>query len=263
MENLSVGFRRYQGFLRQEVTECVHNISLAVQRRQILGLLGASGAGKSLIAHAILGILPPNAVTSGSLKFEGALIDESSRRFLRGKRIALIPQSISHLDPLAKVGRQIRWAARRSGKADLTNQQIEEGLDRFGLPPEVARMLPSQLSGGMARRVMLTMASISDADLIIADEPTNGLDPDNSQKVFQYLRAFAQLGKGVIVITHDLAAIITIADGIAIMKDGHLISREKAADFIHDGAGLASSYAQALWKALPQNSFAPETLTYA
>lgn len=252
---LNISFRRYDGFMRQTTIECVRDISLTVARGEVLALFGASGAGKSLIAHAVMGLLPPNAIVDGMVRFEGRTVDEKVMADLRGNRIALIPQSLSHLDPLATVEQQLRWAARRAGRSMKAAGSVRDALSRFGLQPSVAHAFPHTLSGGMARRVMLAMTTVSNADLIIADEPSNGLDPENTATVFRALKALAEAGKAVLVISHDLSAALDIADRVVILRDGKVAAAERAAAFAGGGENLSAPYARSIWNALPQNGF--------
>jgi peptide/nickel transport system ATP-binding protein len=254
VDRLTVAFRRYQGLTEQVDIDCLADLSLDVERGEVVALFGASGAGKSLFAHAVLGLLPANAVVTGSIRFEGERQDVTDIAALRGRHIALVPQSLSHLDPLATIGRQIGWAAKRAGRHGFTRGDAVAALDRFGLDGSVLASYPHRLSGGMARRVMLAIASVGDADLIIADEPTNGLDPDNAEKVFGFLRGFADEDKGVVIISHDLAAAVASADRVAVLRDGTLVAVENAATFRDGGEGL-SPYARVLWRALPQHAF--------
>ncbi|RRH68838.1 ATP-binding cassette domain-containing protein [Falsigemmobacter faecalis] len=253
IRHLSLRFRRYQGLLRQSQVTRLSDLSLDVAAGEVLAVAGASGAGKSLLAHAILGLLPPNAITEGAITFQGRRIDQGCPPGLRGRRIALVPQQISHLDPLARVGDQLTWALRRT-KAKGAPVEI---LARFGLGPEVLRLYPRHLSGGMARRVLLAMVSAAAPDLLIADEPTAGLDPENRDMVLALLRGHATRGGAVLLITHDLAAALPFSDRVALLRDGELCGMEDARDFTGTGTGaaLCSPFARALWRALPGNGF--------
>lgn len=255
IERLTVSFHRRDGLMRRIATDCVRDISLAVARGEVLALFGASGAGKSLLAHAVMGLLPPNAVAGGTMRFDGHVMDAQAQAALRGSRIALVPQSVSHLDPLATVGRQLRWAARRARHPITAPGTAEAALSRFGLAPAVAGTFPHTLSGGMARRVMLAMTTASGADLILADEPSNGLDADNAARVFRCLKSFAEAGKAVIVISHDLPAALKIADRVILLDRGQVVAEERADAFAGDGEALSAGYARSIWNALPQNGF--------
>lgn len=257
VSRLSVAFQRYGGLLRREEIPCLHDVSLTVDRGEVLGLFGSSGAGKSLLAHAVLDLLPPNAIVCGSVHFGGTQLSRGNISGFRGRRITLVPQSISHLDPLARVGQQMQWAASRAGRKPST-EELKTTLLRFNLSETLLNAFPHTLSGGMARRVMLAIASLADSDLVIADEPTNGLDEDNTISVLSHLRGFADAGKAVVAISHDLAATAKVADRVTILRDGSVAGQEAAGGFTGNGNGLSSPYARALWRALPQNGFSSE-----
>lgn len=254
VQDVSVRFRRYDGLVRQVEVPALNGLTFGIGRGDVLALVGASGAGKSLLAHALFGILPPNAVVGGRLSFDGADLTDESLSRLRGRRMGLVPQSSSHLDPLARCGTQLRWAAGRSGRR-LSAVDVNSVLDRFGLEADVARAFPHQLSGGMARRMMLAIATIGEPDLIVADEPTSGLDPVNAKGVLGALRLLADDDKGVLLITHDLVQALPVADRVAILRDGRLVGIEPASAFSGDGSTLQSPYARSLWRAMPENDF--------
>lgn len=258
LDGLSVGFARYEGVLARRTTWLLRELDLAVEPGEMLALVGASGAGKSLLAHALFGLLPPNAVMAGTVSLDAVLVNAQSLGALRGRHMALVPQSLSHLDPLVRCGTQLDWAAGRSGvSADAAARRA--ALARFGLDPDVARLYPHQLSGGMARRLMLAMASLGEAGLIVVDEPSSGLDAENAGIVFGYLRALADAGRAVLAITHDLFQALPFADRVALLHAGRIETVAPAGDFSGDGRRLVSAEARAMWRALPQNGFiAPE-----
>ncbi len=121
--------------------------------------------------------------------------------------------------------------------------------------PDVANLYPHQLSGGMARRVLMVQATIGNPKLLLTDEPTAGLDPENRDIVLEQLRQIANKGCAVILITHDLTPALAVADRIAILNDGELVCEAAPEDFCGNGDLLPSLYVQELWQALPQNEF--------
>lgn len=254
VDAFSLSFRRYDGVLRQRSVEALKALSFSVSRGEVLALIGASGAGKSLLAHALFGILPPNAVTTGALRLGGIALGPATLPRLRGRSMGLVPQSISHLDPLARCGQQLHWAAGRSGRR-MDRTGLQALLAQFGLRDEVLKAFPHQLSGGMARRLMLALGTIGDPDLVVADEPTSGLDPDNAATILAHLRAMADRGRGVLLITHDLAQALPFADRVALLEHGQLVGIERAHAFSGKGNQLDSPYAHSLWRAMPQNDF--------
>ncbi|MFD1198075.1 ATP-binding cassette domain-containing protein [Brucella gallinifaecis] len=251
IDRLSVSFQRYNGLFSQNLMTRLSDVSLTVAAGEIVALVGHSGAGKSLLAHAILGLLPNNSVMTGDVFFEGNLLDENRFRQLRGRDIALLPQQTTYLDPTANVGDLVRWAAKRGGKPSM----IEQRLNGVGLDNTVIELYPHQLSGGMARRVLMAQAMAGGAKLLIADEPTAGLDPDNRDIILDQLRNHADKGGAALLITHDLVSVLSYADRIAILQDGKLCCVAPTSAFSGNGEALTSQYAQSLWRALPQNDF--------
>lgn len=164
--------------------------------------------------------------------------------------MAFIPQSISFLDPLMPVGEQVQGI---QGKA--VRELQEKLFKHFHLKEGTDKLYPFQLSGGMARRILLSTALVGNSELIIADEPTPGLDLDTAVKALQDFRSIANEGRGIILITHDIDLAIHIADSIAIFHDGRIIETADTSTFTGDGEGLKHPYSRALFAALPQNGF--------
>jgi len=127
---------------------------------------------------------------------------------------------------------------------------------RYGLAAEAERLFPFQISGGMARRVLMATATIGKADLLIADEPTPGLHPEAVKETLRHLREAADEGKGVVLITHDIEAALQVADRIAVFYAGTTLEMARAGDFLAGPQSLRHPYTRALWHALPQNDFA-------
>lgn len=231
----------------------LEDVTLTARPGEMLAIVGASGAGKSLLARAVLHLLPAHARMGGEIRLNGIPLSPATAAGMRGRALALVPQSVTFLDPLATVGQQIRWAARRAGLP--RSFPVDQALARVGLPPEVARLYPGAISAGMARRVLLAAALAGDPGVVLADEPTDGLDPDNLRRVLRRLRALADAGRTVVVITHDLVTALAYADRVAVMRDGRILAEERAAAFSGDGSALLSDWSRRLWNALPQNAF--------
>ena len=261
VENLGVSFSQYTQGLKKTRLQVITDLCVELRAGEILAVVGSSGSGKSLLAHAVLGILPENAEETGSIFFEGRKLSQRDKEALRGKEIALIPQSVNFLDPLQKVGDQIlSGTGGTSGpgqKRRRRTEQAEALLARYGLEPGVARYFPHQLSGGMARKVLLQTALAADCRAIIADEPTPGLDPDSLAEVLRDFRAAAAEGRGILMITHDINAALQIADRIAIFYAGTTFEIAASSDFAGDGAALRHPYTRALLQALPDRGFTP------
>jgi peptide/nickel transport system ATP-binding protein len=231
----------------------ISSLSVSIYPGEILAVVGASGSGKSLLAHAVLGLLPGNAVTSGSIVFAGQKLTPKQQASLRGREIALIPQSVNYLDPLLRVGKQVRTAV-NGGNAARIQREV---FARYKLPPDTERLFPFQLSGGMARRVLVSTALVSGARLVIADEPTPGLDEAAIEETLGYFRELADEGRGVMLITHDIETALRVADRIAVFYAGTTVETALATDFTGEGEALRHPYTKALWRALPQNGFEP------
>ena len=258
VRNLSVTFTLYDVGLTQRQLTVITDLDLDVQAGQVMAVVGSSGSGKSLLAHAVLGILPHNASVTGTMEFKGASLTPARQAALRGKEIALIPQSVSYLDPLLRVGPQVRRAAQLSGQSKLKATLAQaNAFQRYGLTQKVARLFPFQISGGMARRILVSTAAVGRADLLIADEPTPGLHPEVVKETLNHLRLLANEGKAVILITHDIEAALQVADQVAVFYAGTTVEVAQATDFTQGTNRLRHPYTQALWRALPQNDFIP------
>lgn len=252
VSDLSVSFRMYDGGLEQRQLPVISSLSLKVLPGEILAVAGSSGSGKSLLASAILGILPGNATVSGSLQFDGEPLTPERQAKLRGTEIALVPQSVAFLDPLMKVGAQVD-----GHRKPRPTERRRNLFRRFGLPEQTERLYPFQLSGGMARRVLVSTALLTSARLIIADEPTPGMSLEQAEEALAMFRAMADEGKGVVLITHDIDLAFHIADRIAVFYAGTTVETAPAADFRQGPEALRHPYSKALWRALPQHEFRP------
>lgn len=253
VNDLSLSFQTYEEGLREQKLNVVRDLQLTIHKGEIVAVVGASGSGKSLLANAIFGVLPENAEINGSLTYKGEELTRKKQEKLRGKEIALIPQTINALDPLMKAGKQVQSAV--NGTAKRVKQQ--EVFTQVALSQEAANRYPFELSGGMNRRVLSATAMVSGAELIVADEPTPGLDEEALRETINALRQLAAEGKGVMLITHDISAALDIADKIAVFYAGQTIEIANNEDFFGRGENLRHPYTKALWNALPQNEFAP------
>lgn len=254
LEQLGVSFTRYRGLFRQRHAPVVHGVELAVRAGEVVALIGSSGAGKSVLAHAILGLLPDNARMTGTIRYNGAVLDAKRQQALRGKEIAFVPQSVNYLNPLMRVGRQADGA----GADAAAVAKRRSVFARYRLAERVERLYPFELSGGMARKVLVSTAVIGGARLVLADEPTPGMHPDDVRAALGDFRGLADGGSGVLLIMHDIAAALQVADRIAVMDAGTVVEVAAAGDFCGAGERLRHPYSRALWRALPQNEFAAE-----
>lgn len=253
VHDLSVEFLQYTRGLKQVNLKVISSLSIDINPGEVLAVVGSSGSGKSLLAHAILGVLPKNAEIQGEILYRGEKMTPERQAKLRGREICLIPQSVSYLDPLMRVGSQVRNGVKGAQMVEAQRRVFK----RYSLGEENERLYPFQLSGGMLRRVLISTAVVNDAKLIIADEPTPGLHPEMLAETLENFKELADEGRSVMLITHDIDAALKIADRIAIFYAGTTVEVAPAGDFTGGGEGLRHPYSKALWKALPQNGFTP------
>ena len=248
VKNLNIGFNMYDKLLNQKLHQMVFDLNVTIKKGEILAIAGSSGSGKSLMAHAILGILPKNAVVSAEIKFKNEIVDENRLSQLRGKEITFVPQSIAYLDPLMTIEDQLM----RKG---INQQDFFKVMDTLGFTKADLGKYPFQLSGGMARRVLIANTILSKADLIIADEPTPGLSLDLAIEVLNHFRNMANDGKGILLITHDIDLVCNVADKMAIFYGGHILETLNTKDFLKGEKYIRHPLTKAFWRALPQNDF--------
>jgi len=208
----------------------VDGMSFDVHPGEVLALVGESGCGKSMTALSVLGLQPPNARVTGSIRLGGREIlglESRALRSIRGREIAMVFQEpMSSLNPVFKVGRQIAEVLRKHEKmsAAAARRRAVELLElvRVPTPERVVDEYPHQLSGGMQQRVMIAMAVACDPKLIIADEPTTSLDVTIQAQVLEIFRRLRdRLDTAIILITHDLGVVADIADSVVVMYAGH------------------------------------------
>lgn len=248
VDDLVVSFSMYKGLFKKENLEVVHSLSLDINEGEIVAVVGSSGSGKSLLAHAILGLLPKNASTSGKILYEGEELTDKKRSELLGRKIVFIPQSIDYLDPVMKVGKQVQGVY-------STKDRQEELFEKYKLDKSVEDMYPFQLSGGMARRVLVSSALMEMPRLIVADEPTPGLSVDMAMDTLKHFREIADKGAGVLLITHDIDLALHVADRIAVFYAGTIFEIASTKDFLEGRDALRHPYSKEFISALPQNEF--------
>ena len=162
--------------------------------------------------------------------YKGQILDEKLLEKVRGKEIFFIPQTINSLNPLLKTAKQARMTLKKS------DYKRQEAVYRsFGLGDEVDKMYPFELSGGMARRVLVSDAILSNADLIIADEPTPGMDKKATDEIISYFKSLKKEGKTSLIISHDINMALNLADRIAIFYDGRIIEVSPVEAFENGG----------------------------
>ena len=228
VRDLSVVFDTRRGRLT-----AVDRVSFSVAAGEILGVVGESGAGKSLTGTAITGLLErPGRIGGGEIRFEGGRIDNLSperMRRLRGRSIAAIFQDpLTSLNPLFTVGRQLVETIRTH--LDLGREQARrraiELLAEVGIPAPDRRFdhYPHQFSGGMRQRVVIALALCASPKLVIADEPTTALDVSIQAQILALLKTLCrEHGAAVILVTHDMGVIAETADRVAVMYSGRIV----------------------------------------
>ena len=250
VEDMVLAFSMYKKGFRKEKLEVIHSLSIDVNEGEIVAVVGSSGSGKSLLAHTILNLLPKNAITEGNITYKGEKLDAKACKKYLGHEIAFIPQSVDYLDPLMKVDKQVM------GVYGTKERQLEM-FGRYQLPEDAGDKYPFQLSGGMARRVLISAAVMERPDLIIADEPTPGLNIEMAMETLKHFRELADNGTAVLLITHDIDLAFQVADRIAVFYAGSILEIAPTEDFIKGKDALRHPYSKAFIDALPQNEFKP------
>ncbi len=250
IEHLSIIFTQYDGGFEQTQLRTIKDLSLTVKEGEMVAVVGASGSGKSLLAHAVMGILPYNASMSGEILYMEEELNQKRIEKLRGREIVLVPQSVSYLDPLMKVGSQIR----KGKKDEASKRKSHNVLKRYGLKEETENLYPFQLSGGMTRRILISTAVMEQPKLVIADEPTPGLHLEAAKRVLSHFREIADEGAGVLLITHDLELALEVADRIVVFYAGTNVEEAFVSDFYQEET-LRHPYSRALYRAMPDHGF--------
>lgn len=241
---------------RKGVLTAVDRVSFDISKGEVLGVVGESGAGKSMTGSAIIGLIePPGHIAGGSIHIAGERIDDLSQeamRRIRGKRIGMVFQDpLTSLNPLYTIARQLTETIRTH--LDMDERQARERaielMDNVGIPAASRRIddYPHQFSGGMRQRVVIALALCAEPQLVIADEPTTALDVSVQSQIIDVLkRMCAEQGTAVMLITHDMGVIAEAADRVAVLYAGRLAEIGPVRDVIKDAkhpytAGLMGS----------------------
>lgn len=243
VDGLSVGYPQADGSLKKVVSD----VSLYVDKGEVLGIVGESGSGKSQTAFSILGLLPSNAkIASGHIRFgaidlvsatEGS-ISQKQLTELRGKKIAYIPQEpMSNLDPNFTIGyqlvrpmTQVLGISKKEAKAKALSLLEIVGINN---PQRVFESYPHEVSGGMAQRVLIAGAVSCNPDLLIADEPTTALDVTVQAEVLDLLRDLQKrFGMGMVLVTHNFGVVADLADRVVVMQYGRVVESGPVRDIL-------------------------------
>ncbi|MCD6113681.1 MAG: ABC transporter ATP-binding protein [Thermoprotei archaeon] len=229
-------------YTRRGIVKAVDNVSLAMNKGEMVGLVGESGSGKSTLGLSIIRVLPPQAkIISGSVIFNGTdllKLSEREMRKIRGKEISMVFQDpLTSLDPLQKIGDQIVETILEH-EPNISKQEAynmaKKALQEVGIPPDRIGNYPHQLSGGQRQRVMIALAMVLKPKLIIADEPTTALDVIVQDRIMELLSALKkEYGMSILFITHDLALAAERSDKIAVMYAGHLYEYGSSTDVVN------------------------------
>jgi peptide/nickel transport system ATP-binding protein len=228
VQEMTVVFPTQRGLLR-----AIDGISFQVDRGEVLGVVGESGAGKSLAGAAIMGLLQqPGRIASGQVLLQGQRIDnltERAYRAVRGRRIAMIFQDpLTSLNPVFSIGWQLveTILTHQAMTPHLARKRAIELLSEVGIsaPQERIDSYPHQLSGGMRQRVAIALALAGEPDLIIADEPTTALDVSIQAQIMVLLKRIArERGMAIMLVSHDMGVVAQMADRIMVMYAGRII----------------------------------------
>jgi peptide/nickel transport system ATP-binding protein len=262
IEHLKIEFNTRRGTL-----VAVDDISFNVLPGEVFGVVGESGAGKSLTGQAIIGLLePPGRIAAGRIVLKGQRIDQlpyHEIRRIRGKKIGMIFQDpLTSLNPLYTIGRQLTETilTHTNMSHDQARQHAISLLDEVGIPAAEKRFdhYPHQFSGGMRQRVVIALALCVNPGLIIADEPTTALDVSIQAQIITLLKGlFKEKGTAVILITHDMGVIAEISDRVAVMYAGRLVEVGNVRDVVKNPK---HPYSQGLMGSIPSLRHKAEAL---
>ncbi len=239
VRNLRVDFQTRRGTLI-----AVDDVSFEIKAGEVLGVVGESGAGKSLTGAAIIGLLePPGRISGGEVRLAGKRIDNLAQeqiRQIRGREIGMVFQDpLTSLNPLFRVGEQLIETLQTHADLDekSARKQAIDWLTEVGIPSPEVRIdqYPHQFSGGMRQRVVIALALCANPKLIIADEPTTALDVSIQAQIISVLKRLCrEYGTAVMLITHDMGVIAETADRVAVMYAGRLVEIGEARKVIQN-----------------------------
>ncbi|SFQ02202.1 peptide/nickel transport system ATP-binding protein [Variovorax sp. PDC80] len=262
VEDLVVEFPGRHGTLR-----ALDAVSFSIAPGEILGVVGESGAGKSLTGASIIGLLePPGRIAGGRIRLQGERIDQldhEAMRHIRGRRIGSIFQDpLTSLNPLFTVGQQLTEAIRTHLRLDARKARARAIalLDETGIPAAAQRIdhFPHQFSGGMRQRVVIALALAAEPVLIVADEPTTALDVSVQAQIVALLqRICRERGAAVMLITHDMGVIAEACDRVAVLYAGRVAEIGPVHDVVRHAA---HPYAAGLMASIPDMDSSPERL---
>ena len=254
--------------LRGTPHRLLRSVDLGVEAGSVRGLVGESGAGKSMIGKAVLGVLPKSVeIVEGKILLEGSdllAMPPAERRRLVGAKTALIPQDpLTALNPSRRIGKQITdrltdilgWSkAKAAGRAAEMLEEV-----RIAEPARIMRLYPHELSGGMRQRVLIASAFAAEPKLIVADEPTTALDVTVQKQILRLISEMqARHGTALLFVTHDLGVVAKICDSLSVLYAGKVVEDTSVARFF---AAPEHPYSAALLAATPRHTDPDGSLT--
>ena len=255
VKNLNLGFESENGF-----NQALYDVSFSLEKGKTLALVGESGCGKTMSAMSILNLIPKTArITGGKIIFNGENIlnkTQKQMRNIRGSKIALIPQDpMTSLNPLYTVGNQLLEVLKvhRGLSGDEAVKKAVEAFEAVQIPDAKSRLnnYPHEFSGGMKQRAIIAMALASEAEILIADEPTTALDVTIQAQIMKLLSEIKkERGTSILLITHDLALVSENSDNIAVMYSGRIVESAPSKIFFNNPN---HPYSKGLLKSIPSN----------
>jgi len=257
VKDLDVGFETRMGTVK-----AVNNVSFQIDKGETFGLIGESGSGKSVIGMSLLRLLPKNAWIKGKALFEGSDLlaaDEEEMQKFRGEKIAFIPQNpTASLNPLMKNGLQLSEVFEQKGYSsrDSWNRALEVFRRLLIDQPAIsAKRYPHQLSGGMRQRLIAGISMSLQPQMVIADEPTKGLDSLTRRSTIEFFKQLeGEHDRSMLLITHDLDLAYEICDRLAVLYAGEIVEMGPAKKLMDDPE---HPYTKGLLKSLPKNGLVP------
>ncbi len=251
------------------LVKAVNHVSLKVNHKETIGLVGETGAGKTTLALTLMGLLPKGIgkVKSGEVRFEGQdllKLRNADMMAYRGKVLSMIFQDpMTSLNPVIPVGKQVAEVLELHNEKHLTREQINERVDEMfrlvGIPPERKNEFPHQFSGGMKQRVVIAISLACEPELLIADEPTTALDVTIQAQVLAMMTELKEkLGTSMIMITHDLGIVAETCDRVAVMYAGEIVESGTVED-IFEGE-RHHPYTEGLFGSIPRLDMEAERL---
>jgi ABC-type glutathione transport system ATPase component len=233
----------------------LHQISFSLEQGQIFGLIGESGAGKTMLAYALCGLLaPPMKVSQGIIRIAGEAVSPQDKKIWHRKRgrdvLMMFQSAATALNPYMKIGKQIAEVLEEIHYLSYKKafEKAKELLEKVGLNPDIANAYPFQLSGGMQQRIPIAIALGLCPKILIADEPTTGLDPVTKLHILNLIRSLKEIhGMAILFISHDITATAYLSKEIGVIHQGHLIETGAVKKIF---ASPESSYAMEIIRAI-------------